>query len=184
MIKKLSISLLILLFTSAMASAEEVYVNEELGFSIVAPKDWHKHIISPGSMGTQYGGVAFTKSPELFIFPQLNVIVDFLREDMQHIKTAMDFAEFIVPYMKDVAERKGGSYMMVEEPHEINIDDIRAARFIVDRVGTEGKSLRIIDCKFIKEDLIISLQGMDWSSSFEINLRDFEEAINSFKFLE
>jgi hypothetical protein len=43
--------------------------------------------------------------------------------------------------------------------------------------------MRSIDCKFIKDNLIVSIQGMAYSEDFETNLKDFKEAINSFKFI-
>lgn len=179
--KKLLLTLFILsvVFTrvSAQSSLGELYVNEESGFEINGPVGWLKHVSS------QRGGhkVVFYKtvSNEKLKYPFLGITVDTAPD---HVQTALDFANLVLPEYRASAERMQAVFNLLEAPHEIKINEMTGVRFVYEMSGNDGKAMKSIDCKFMKGNLVVSIQGMDYPGSFKTNLSSFEEAINSFKF--
>lgn len=159
----------------------QIYVDETCGFKITGPKGWFKEIVPPQPGKTSRESVMYRKHKiEEGVFPRLAITSDTPFED---ITTALDFAKSTLQYWKEALIRnQSGALQVIEEPHELEINGIRAARFIYGMADIDGKSMLIVEYKFMKGNVGISVIGMDWASSFDIQLKDFEEAANSFKF--
>jgi hypothetical protein len=99
-------------------------------------------------------------------------------------RDVLDYSKAMLEMYQKSAEAKGGAVKIIEPPHLIDISGIKSARFVVDRVGARGKVLRMIDCKFQRGNLMVSVQCMDFSDTAESHLKDFEYAIKTFSFLE
>ncbi len=164
---------------SAQSSLRELYVNEELGFEINGPTGWLKHVSS--QRGGRKAVFYKTAGREKLNYPLLGITVDTAPE---HVQTALDFANLVLPEYRAPAERMQAIFNLLEAPHEIKINEMTGARFVYEIAGKDGKAMKSMDCKFMKGDLVVSIQGMDYPESFESNLSSFEEAINSFKFRE
>ncbi len=181
--KKLLFMLFILSVVSAQVSAQsslgELYVNEELSFEINGPTGWLKHVSS--QQGGHKAIFYKTASGEKLKYPLIGITVDTAPE---HIQTALDFANLVLPEYRASSERAQAVFNLVEAPHEIKINGMTGARFVYEMTGKDGKVMKSMDCKFMNGDLVVSIQGIDYPESFESNLSSFEEAINSFKFRE
>jgi hypothetical protein len=154
----------------------ELYTNKEYGFEIRGPKGWFRR----AREGGREGEVIFAKQEEGFGLPILGVTTDIAPAQ---VKTALDFASLVLPSYEEAINRHQGTFKLVEPITEIEANGFKGARFIYEVSGSGGKAMRSIDCKFIKDNLIVSIQGMAYSEDFETNLKDFKEAINSFKFI-
>jgi hypothetical protein len=76
------------------------------------------------------------------------------------------------------------AFNLVEPAHEVEVNGNKGARFVFEQTGPGGRNMKSLDCKFIRGDLVVSIQGMDYIASFSDSLSDFEAAIRSFKFRE
>jgi len=163
--------------TAKQGAQDGLYVSKEYGFSIQGPRGWFKRL---GSVAGK-SEVVFTKGfEEKVSFPILGVTVD---ATPQQIKTALDFAKYIVQEYAKAFEARQSTFTIIEPPHEIEINGLKGARFIFEVAAKNGVTMKNIDCKFMKGELIISVQGMDHSQTFQENLGYFEKAINTFKFI-
>lgn len=152
------------------------FVNEEYGFEIMGPRGWFMHLGQGGKQTAAY----FTKqSEEKFILPVLGVTIDMAPPNIQ---TALDFTNFVLPGYQGPAKRDQGVFNLIESPHEIEINGLKGSRFIFEMLARNNKGIKSIDCKFMRGNLIVSLQGMDYPETFNTHLKDFEQAINTFKF--
>ena len=155
--------------------AGELYVDERIGFEITAPKGWVKRV-------DRRGNVIFSKEAAsdqiVFPYPSLGVVIDALPPDMN---SALLFSTAAMSHYEAGALKNNIAFNLVEFPHEIEINGIKGARFIFE-MSSPGKAMKSIDCKFMKDGVIISLQGMDHPGDFGSSLKDFEETIKSFKF--
>ena len=167
-----------LIIPQALAQDEkELYVNQEYGFEIRAPKGWVKDF----SKAKRRGEAMFIKqSVGKDNLPVLGVAIDTARGD---IESALDYVKFILPEYQEIALQNQASFKLAETPHEVEINGIKGARFIFESLTKNGGGFKSIDCKFMKNNLVISLQGVDYPQTFQENLEDFEAMINSFKFI-
>lgn len=162
---------------AAPESLEGYYVNEEYGFRMKGPNGWFMHTDIAGSPQA----VIFTKEPtEKINFPMFGVTIDIPPED---ILSAFEFAKFVLPQYQASAQKHNAVFKLIESPREIEVNGVKGARFIFEQFGQDGRAMQSTDYKFMKGNIIISLQGMDRPEAFEKNRRDLEESINSFVFL-
>jgi len=162
----------------AQESLGELYVNEEHGFEIRGPKGWFKNLGRPNS------GPAVIFTRHLYTgqmrLPILGVTVD---TAPANIATALDFANFILPQYQASADKTQAQFKLIEPPHEIEINGRKGARYVFQMLGKD-RAMESIDCKFLRGNMIISIQGMDTPEAFQADLADFQEAVSSFKFRE
>lgn len=164
-------------------SQGELYVNEEYGFEIRGPKGWFMH--------TDVGGqknypVSFNQSvSDAFATPVLGATID--KIPLQ-VKTCIDFLNYTLPFQREPVEKAGWQLVVIEQPHEVEVNGIRAARFIFDCIPPEDKKAPIqrnMQYVFMKNDkTAISLMCLaSGVASFEKHKNTFEQAINSFRFI-
>jgi hypothetical protein len=111
-------------------------------------------------------------------------VSEFVEDRNFQINSAVDLSKYFLLKYRKIVEETGGTLRVVEEPRGIDINGTKAGRCIFDRVGLEGKYFRVVDYKFLENDLFISISGMDWAETFETALKDFEAVAKSFKFLD
>ena len=151
-------------------SSPQKYVNEQDKFEITIPHGWFKH--------ENNGHITLTKqSTQELTIPVLGVVTDTAPSNMQ---TALEFTKSALVQYQLSAEQQKNTFRIIEPPHEIEINEIKGARFIFERMG-QGVAMKSIDSKFMRANFVVSLQGMDYSETFDESLKDFEEATQSFR---
>lgn len=158
-------------------SQGELYVNEDIGFEIRGANGWFKYLGPAGSKAK----VMFSKYPKIenMKFPFVGVTVDVAP---QNIDTAVGFANLVLPKYQASLEKTGATFTITEPVHEIEIAGQKGVRFVFEVSDKAGKGMKSLDCKFMQEGVVVSLQGMDSPQNFSENVNDFEEIISSFKF--
>ncbi|MEW6075042.1 MAG: hypothetical protein AB1530_01915 [Candidatus Omnitrophota bacterium] len=162
-----------------------LHVNTEYGFEISGPKGWLKDVRAPIPGKTSTEAVVYSKHDQHTkgetVFPNLMVTIDVAPEN---ITNAVDFSKRVLQYWREVfAKYKTGTLAVIEEPHEIELNGLKGSRAIFDLNANDGKSMRNVDYKFMRNGTIISVMGGDWSSSANAHLKDFEDAAATFKFI-
>jgi len=150
---------------------QEYYKNEQDGFEITGPKGWLK---TPA----EDANVIFKKEANTTL-PVLVVTTDSAGD----FKTALEYANWVIEevYKKGFASRQA-EMKIIEPAHEIEINGVKGIKFVYEVIGPVNT--KNIDCKFMKDKLIVSVMGMDLSKNYDKNIVAIEKAINSFKFLE
>jgi hypothetical protein len=160
----------------------EFYYDAKYDFGIWGPKGW---FMTPGD-GTKPTRVIFGKSGSLekVHYPCLLAVIDEIREE-QKFQNALEFSLVVLPAYQASAEKSNAEFKLLEPPHTIEVHGIKGARFIYEVRDKDGKkAMRGIDCKFMKDNLVVSLQGTDYPESFDSHIKEFEEVINSFEFIK
>ncbi len=183
-IKDIICAVAVVLFFSSITYAQqsgsqgELYVDKEYGFEVRSPAGWFK------KAGKDPIRVIFGNNLEASKvgYPVMIAVIDPLTAKGKTVN-ALDIAISVLPAYEASMKQVGATLKVVEPPHEITVNGMKGARFIVEMHNPGGRSNKEIDCKFVKNGMMISLQGMDYAGDFEKNLKKFEETIDSFKFL-
>jgi hypothetical protein len=162
-----------------------LHINTEYGFEISGPKGWFKDVHAPIPGKTSTEAVVYNKHAQHAkgeaVFPNLMVTIDIAPEN---VTSAVDFSKRVLQYWREVfAKYKTGTLVVIEEPHAIELNGLKGSRAIFDLNANDGKSMRNVDYKFMRNEIIISVMGGDWSSSANAHLKDFEDAAATFKFI-
>jgi len=153
------------------------------GFEIQAPQGWFTSLVAIGASGNQNTNIRYTKEPEGKIgsIPQISVVMDSIPEGA-NISNACDFAKYVLVKWGKVVEDKKGVLNVIENPSLIEINGVAGCGLVAERKTASGKTLKIMDFKFIKDKTVISIQCLDWLDNFDNSTADFEAALNTFKF--
>ena len=157
------------------AAEGELYINEKVGFEIRAPVGWFKEISIPNLQTYQKHaqGKGEAAMPALFIN---TLSMD--KATMISLKDALGFSRFSMQTWEEARAK------IIEAPHEIEVNGIKGARFVVEKVYADGQgNKRVIEYKFLKGDVAISISCLDRLPASDENVKDFETAANSFKFI-
>jgi hypothetical protein len=159
--------------TGSEDSLREIYVDEVNGFEIMGPKGWYKYL---GSGGRQ-GEVKFIRESSA-AFPILGVTTDSIGDFL----TLLEYTNYIIEYLRENFANRQGVMKLLEPSHEIEINGIKGTKFVYEVTGPVN--MKAVDYKFMKNNLIVSIQGVATPDTFDKYVKDFEEAIASFKFLD
>ena len=97
---------------------------------------------------------------------------------MTSLKDALGFSRFSMQTWEEARAK------IIEAPHEIEVNGIKGARFVVEKVYADGQgNKRVIDYTFLKGAVEISISCLDRLPASDENVKDFEAAANSFKFI-
>ena len=159
------------------AAEGELYINEKVGFEIRAPVGWFKDNMSNPPYMQMYRkhaqGKGETAMPALFIN---TLSMD--KATMTSLKDALGFSRFSMQTWEEARAK------IIEAPHEIEVNGIKGARFVVEKVYADGQgNKRVIDYTFLKGDVVISISCLYRLPASDENVKDFEAAANSFKFI-
>jgi|GEM_PF-4847796 len=161
--------------SEGMAEPGGLYINDELGFEIKAPNGWFLRKDPRGR------GMFFTRQATgQTAMPYLGINIDRAPANAQ---TSLDAAKFFSQQYQSSASKNNATFNFIEPVHEVDVGGSKGARFIFTMLNKDGRGMKSLDCKFMRDNMVVSLQGMDFPNSFQNNLKDFEEAIGSFKFL-
>lgn len=152
-------------------SSPQKYINEQDQFEMTVPHGWFQH--------ENKGSIIFTKqsTPELTL-PVLGVITDTVPPNIQ---TVLEFTKSALYQYQLSAVQYKDTFRTIESPKEIEVNGCKGIRFVYERVGQSG-AMKSIDCKFMRGNFVVSLQGMDYSETFDESLKNFEETIQTFRF--
>jgi len=160
--------------TSAFSESQrERYVDEEHGFEILAPSSWFVHKDAGGTP-------VFTQSSTSQVkFPRIGIIVESLPYEAM---TAFDCSESLVKQYIEMAKQAKAIFKLIEPVTEIKVNGMKGAKFMFNMMAQDGSnSVRYIDCKFVRENYIISIIGISYSGNFNQYINEFEDCINSFR---
>jgi hypothetical protein len=157
------------------AAEGELYVNDKYGFKIRLPRGWYKHE-NPNDT------IFFTKQPTANLaFPVFGINIDTAPAGVQ---TTLDFVKQVIGQLRRGSAESKSKFTLLSGPEGIVLENgAEGVVFTFEMVGQGGHAMKSIDCKFMKANTIISLQGMDYPAQFQANYKDFTDAIGSFRFL-
>jgi len=163
----------------------ELHVDVKNGFEIRGPKGWSKEVVPPLPGKTTSEGLMYRKQKEeKAVFPMVRIIGDTAKVTLD-CSDPLDCSQLVVKMWGEaIARNQSGTIKVIEEPHELEINGAKVARTIIEMTDKNGKSVRTVDYKFMMGSEIMTLMGVDWSSSFDDHLKDFEETASSFRFIK
>ncbi|MFH1398461.1 MAG: hypothetical protein ABIH27_07950 [Candidatus Omnitrophota bacterium] len=151
-------------------SGSELYVNEEYGFEIKPPKGWSKQIISGKDIIFSKGGASY---------PALRVTMDIAP---LKIRSAYDFANLAISQYQALIKSKGGSFKLIRPLERVLLENGAEGAVCMFEIAQPDQTTKSIDCKFMKGNIVISLQGIDYSDTFNRSQEYFMDTIGTFKF--
>ncbi len=157
-------------------SPEGLYVNDQLGIEMKVPRGWFLRK-DPGGRP----GIYFTKQTEgRLTLPLLGISLDRAPANAQ---TSLDAVNFFIQEYKSSAPKKNVIFTLVESAREVDMGGRKGARFIFTMLDQFGRGTKNLDCKVMRGNGVISIVGINSLDNFQNSQKDFEEAINSLKFL-
>lgn len=155
-------------------SPARYYVNVEGRFEIRGPKGWLMNVSSDSNPEK----VTFTKQSDTTL-PILGVVTDYAGE----LPTLLDYTNYSIEDTKRNLAGRQGIMKILESPHEIEVNGTKGMRAVYEISGLGPVTTKNIDYKFMKGKLVVSVMGVSYSADFDNDLKDFEAAIASFRFL-
>ena len=162
------------------AAEGEAYINKEFGFEIRGPVGWFKKDNSPYIHGATYTKYAQGKGETALPMLDINALAlhRATDESLKGLNNAVDFSNVSIQSWEEARAK------IIEAPHEIEVNGIKGARFVVEKVYPDGQgNKRLIKYTFLKGDVVISISCLDWLATSDENVKDFETAANNFKFI-
>lgn len=154
---------------NTLDAGRKEFVSQDYGIRIIGPEGWT--LATPAS-GPQIA--IFKKS--LRAFPLIGITVDTVPPQ---IKSAIEFAKWVLPSYQE----PGVNFRILEEPHVVIVNGLEAAKFTFEMSDEQGRSMKSLDYKFMMDTVVFSVQCMDYPQAFAANLKDFEDAVATFKFI-
>jgi len=147
---------------------EGICINTKYQFEAKAPKGWIVNSTAPGDESVR-GGCGFMKK-DAPLAPVISITIDLLRDYMLNY-SLLDVTEYML---------KGSeSIEITEQPNEVKVSTLTASRMVY-----KMSDVKIMLYQFRKENLIITIQLIDRSSTFESNIEDLQKTLHSFKFYQ
>lgn len=166
---------------------DESYIDKRFKFEIRGPRGWFK---KPGITYTMSTGATYTTAPTYskhahgkgeMALPAIDMLVLGLNratdESLKGFNNAIDVSRFNVQQWEEMGAK------IIEAPHEIEVNGIKGARCVVEKADPDGKLKRVIEYTFMSNDVVITINGVGWLDTFDADIKDFEAAANSFKFI-
>lgn len=147
---------------------EGICTNTKYKFEAKAPEGWNVNSTAPGEKSIR-GHCEFMKKGTS-LAPVISITIDLLRDYMLNYSLS-DITKYILKSARAIA--------ITEQPNEVIVNTLPASKTVYEMSG-----IKVMLYQFRKENLIITIQLMDRSSTFESNIEDFQKTLNSFKFYQ
>ena len=147
---------------------EGICTNTKYKFEAKAPEGWNVNSIAPGEK-TIRGHCEFMKKGTSLV-PVITITIYPLRDYMLN---------YSLPGIAKYMQKSWTAIEIIEQPNEVQVNTLPASKTVYEMSG--GK---VMLYQFRKENLIISIQLIDRSSTFESNIEDFQKTLNSFKYYQ
>ena len=147
---------------------EGICTNTKYKFEAKAPEGWNVNSIAPGEK-TIRGHCEFMKKGTS-LAPVISITIDPLTDYMLN---------YSLPGIAKYMQKSWTAIEIIEQPNEVQVNTLPASK-----TAYEMSGFKVMLYQFRKENLIITIQLMDRSSTFESNIEDFQKTLNSFKYYQ